>query len=61
MDYAPLKARFPGGVLSVAQENGQDAIEVTRDAAHDVLKALKDEHGHRIPYEMVTPAHVELR
>jgi len=23
--------------------------------------ALKDEHGHRIPYEMVTPAHVELR
>lgn len=45
MDYAPLKERFPGGVLSVAQENGQDAIEVTRDAAHDVLKALRDEHG----------------
>lgn len=45
MDYALLKERFPGGVLGIRKECGQDAIDVTRDTAHELLKALKEEGG----------------
>ncbi len=43
MDYAPLQARFPGGVLALHKECGQDALDVAREAAHEVLQALKDD------------------
>ena len=45
MDYAPLLTRFPGGALALQQECGQDALDVARDSAHDVLKALKEDLG----------------
>lgn len=46
MDYAPLKERFPGGVLALQKEFGQDAVDVTRDAAHEILKTLKEDPAY---------------